>query len=104
MRLLARSIRLAKCFTAKDGEDALTKLSEPGQLLPEVIFLDLNMPRMDGRQVLVALKRDERLNKIPVVIYTTSSSASAGILYPIYINPWGVKCANKYRTGNPCGL
>jgi CheY-like chemotaxis protein len=64
-----------KCFTAKDGEDALRKLSEPAELLPEVIFLDLNMPRMDGRQVLVALKKNDQLNKIPVVIYTTSSSA-----------------------------
>jgi CheY-like chemotaxis protein len=39
---------------------------------PDLILLDLNMPRMDGRECLVALKKDESLRDIPVVILTTS--------------------------------
>ncbi len=42
--------------------------------LPALILLDLNMPRMDGREALKALKSDERLRKIPVVVLTTSRS------------------------------
>jgi CheY-like chemotaxis protein len=41
---------------------------------PQLILLDLNMPRMDGRQLLIELKRDEQLKTIPVVILTTSAA------------------------------
>ena len=66
------SIRL---ITAIDGEDALEKLTTKGALLPDVIFLDLNMPRMDGKECLAALKNDEKLRDIPVIMYTTSSQS-----------------------------
>ena len=39
---------------------------------PDLIFLDLNLPRKDGREVLVEIKRDPKLKRIPVVIFTTS--------------------------------
>jgi CheY-like chemotaxis protein len=42
---------------------------------PDLILLDLNMPRMDGRETLSAIKSDERLKAIPVVILTTSGAA-----------------------------
>jgi CheY-like chemotaxis protein len=61
------------CITANNGEDALTKLRK-AIILPDLLFLDLNMPRMDGRQCLTELKKDSKLKDIPVIIFTTSSS------------------------------
>jgi len=61
------------------GEEALDYLSEcvrknNGTPWPELILLDLNMPKMDGGEFLKALKADKALKKIPVVILTTSNS------------------------------
>lgn len=61
------------CFKAKNGEDALARLEEL-EMLPDVIFLDLNMPKMNGRETLERLKSSERFRNIPVVIYSTSTS------------------------------
>jgi CheY-like chemotaxis protein len=58
---------------AVNGQEALDVLRSGKQPLPDVIFLDLNMPRMDGRQCLSELKEDPGLKSIPVIIYTTSS-------------------------------
>ena len=43
---------------------------------PSLVLLDLNMPRMDGREALAAIKGDSRLRKIPVVVLTTSKDAN----------------------------
>ncbi|QJB33907.1 response regulator [Chitinophaga oryzae] len=59
---------------AINGEDALAKL-EAG-LVPDLIFLDLNMPRVDGKQFLAELRQITHLRHIPVIIYTTSSHES----------------------------
>jgi CheY-like chemotaxis protein len=60
----------------KDGVDALSFLRQQGVYTgkprPGLILLDLNLPRMDGREVLAAIKSDERLKTIPVVVLTTS--------------------------------
>ncbi len=62
-----------------DGEAALAfPRGEPpheGATRPELILLDLNMPRKDGREVLRELKADERLMSIPVLVLTTSGAA-----------------------------
>ncbi len=62
-----------------DGREALDYLLGVGQFTganrPDLILLDLNMPRMDGRETLSAIKSDERLKAIPVVILTTSGAA-----------------------------
>jgi CheY-like chemotaxis protein len=62
-----------------DGREALDYLRGEGQFSgasrPDLILLDLNMPRMDGRETLTAIKNDERLKAIPVVILTTSGAA-----------------------------
>ena len=58
---------------AVNGQDALDKLTDEATLLPDIIFLDLNMPRMGGKECLKAIKANVRLKKIPVIIYTTSS-------------------------------
>ncbi|WP_262888771.1 MULTISPECIES: response regulator [Chitinophaga] len=59
---------------AINGEDALVRLEEG--LVPDLIFLDLNMPRVDGKQFLAELRQIEHLRHIPVIIYTTSSHES----------------------------
>ena len=59
------------CIEATNGADALQQLRNAEQL-PDFIFLDLNMPKMDGRECLKELKKDKTLKKIPVIIYSTS--------------------------------
>ncbi|MBC9934013.1 response regulator [Chitinophaga qingshengii] len=59
---------------AINGEDALAQL-ESG-LVPDLIFLDLNMPRIDGKQFLAEIRQIAHLRHIPVIIYTTSSHES----------------------------
>src|SRR5438067_10174563 len=63
-----------RCLTASNGEEALNKLKTDLTQLPDYIFLDLNMPRMNGLQCLAEIKKLNVLNHIPVVIYTTSSA------------------------------
>ncbi|MGI5447424.1 response regulator [Streptomyces sp. CA-243310] len=57
-----------------DGVAALEHLRAPGSVRPDLIVLDLNMPRMNGRDLLKVLKGDEDLQTIPVVILTTSTA------------------------------
>ncbi|MCE5181836.1 MAG: response regulator [Betaproteobacteria bacterium] len=63
---------------ANDGLEAMAMLHQEAPYdslpLPDLILLDLNMPRMDGREVLRLIKSDERLKHIPVVILTTSAA------------------------------
>lgn len=59
--------------TAVDGIDALQKLSE-NRTLPQLIFLDLNMPRMNGKGFLKEIKSSQTLQSIPVIVYSTSSN------------------------------
>jgi CheY-like chemotaxis protein len=62
-----------ECQIANNGFEALQLLKKT-RFLPDYIFLDLNMPKMNGKECLKELKKNERLKSIPVVIYTTSSS------------------------------
>jgi CheY-like chemotaxis protein len=55
----------------KDGEELMQYLSSTSQL-PDVIFLDLNMPKKNGKECLIELRGDKQLSNIPVIIYTTS--------------------------------
>ncbi|HVX26431.1 MAG TPA: response regulator [Parafilimonas sp.] len=61
--------------SAEDGQQALQFLKSSHDKLPDVIFLDLNMPRMSGKECLTEIKNDEKLHKIPVIMYTTSSQS-----------------------------
>jgi chemotaxis family two-component system response regulator Rcp1 len=62
----------------EDGEEAMDFLQKRGKYssapLPDVILLDLNLPRKDGREVLAEIKADPSLRHIPVIILTTSES------------------------------
>ena len=60
------------CVIAQNGKEALeTLLSDNPK--PDIIFLDLNMPLMNGREFLAVIKNYEQLHRIPIVILTTSS-------------------------------
>lgn len=62
----------------RDGAQALAFLHRKGEYAeaarPDLIFLDLNLPRMDGREVLAKIKEDPKLKSIPVVVLTTSEA------------------------------
>ncbi|MBV5318914.1 MAG: response regulator [Desulfobulbaceae bacterium] len=74
-----------------DGEKAMAFLRKQGEYAaaprPDIILLDLNLPRKDGREVLAEIKQDDKLKRIPVVILT-SSSAEEDILksYNLHAN------------------
>lgn len=55
-----------------NGEEGLAWLKNPANERPCIILLDLNMPRMNGIEFLTAVKADEELKKIPIVVLTTS--------------------------------
>jgi len=63
---------------ARDGEEAMAFLRHEGRFAsaptPDLVLLDLNLPKMDGREVLAAIKSDPVLKVIPVVVLTTSDS------------------------------
>ena len=67
-----------KLFVVGDGEAAMDFLHQTGRYedapRPDLILLDLNLPRKDGREVLADIKAHEKLKRIPVVILTTSQS------------------------------
>jgi chemotaxis family two-component system response regulator Rcp1 len=62
--------------TVEDGMEAMAYLRKEGPYAnmsrPDLILLDLNMPRMDGREVLVEIQKDPKLRRIPVMVLTTS--------------------------------
>jgi chemotaxis family two-component system response regulator Rcp1 len=87
--------RAIHLHVAADGVDAMAFLRQEGAHAdaprPDLILLDLNLPRMDGREVLAHIKGDEGLMTIPTVILTTSD-AKADILRSYELN------ANAYLT------
>ncbi len=63
---------------ARDGAEALDVLYRRGAYhdapTPDLILLDLNLPKVDGREILEQIKRDERLGRIPVIVVTSSQA------------------------------
>ncbi len=76
-RMLGNASVPNRVEVAGDGCEALVLLREPGRRTPDVILLDLNLPRMDGFETLAALKADPRLNTIPVIVLTSTRDAEA---------------------------
>jgi chemotaxis family two-component system response regulator Rcp1 len=95
VRLTKEALRDAKVrnkiFVAKDGVEAMEFLRKEGSFTdmqtPDLILLDLNLPRKNGREVLTEIKNDPELKRIPVVILT-SSTADEDILkaYNLHAN------------------
>ena len=77
---------------AEDGVEAMTLLRQVGGQLPDLILLDLNLPRKNGREVLAEVKTDLSLRAIPVVILTTSQADDdINIAYNLQANCYVVK-------------
>lgn len=81
VEMLEQALKLAdgnhRIIEAKDGVEGMEKLvalMDQG-ILPCLIVLDINMPRMDGRQTFVSIKSDKMLSTVPVVIFSTSTSS-----------------------------
>jgi two-component system, chemotaxis family, response regulator Rcp1 len=82
VRLTVEALREGKVHNnlhvVGDGVDALAFLHREGQYAdaptPDLILLDLNLPRKDGREVLAEIKADPQLRRIPVVVLTTSNA------------------------------
>ena len=93
--LLEEAIRenglVADLDVAHDGEQALRHLRD-GHPRPDLVLLDLNMPRLNGREVLAELKRDPALRSIPVIIFSASSSPmDVEECYGLHANSYLVK-------------
>jgi DNA-binding response OmpR family regulator len=75
---LEQSKLLVQIAVAEDGEDALDYLlgrgNYAGVALPDLIVLDLNLPKLSGREVLAEMKLHEQLRAIPVVVLTSSDA------------------------------
>jgi CheY-like chemotaxis protein len=82
--------------TVQDGVEALAFLRQEGEYagspVPDLILLDLNLPRKDGREVLQEIKKDDALRRIPVVVLTTSK-AEEDVLrsYDLHANAYVTK-------------
>ncbi len=82
MRLTQEALKEGKVYNnlhwAKDGVEAIDFLNRRGKYesapRPDIILLDLNLPRKDGREVLEEIKSDDNLKQIPVVVLTTSKA------------------------------
>ncbi len=61
-------------YTSRDGVQALEFLNNPNNPKPDLILLDLNMPRKDGRETLEEIKAHPQFKRIPVIILTTSEA------------------------------
>ena len=76
---LAQSAWPSHVSTVGDGAEAMAYLRREGKYAtatrPDLVMLDLNMPRKDGRAVLAEMKSDPALRRIPVVIFSTSQAA-----------------------------
>jgi CheY-like chemotaxis protein len=85
-----------RLHVVSDGVEAMAFLRKEGSyadaITPDLILLDLNLPKMDGREVLAAIKKDETLRSIPVVILTTSE-AEEDVLrsYSLHANAYVTK-------------
>ena len=87
-----RDARIANTvWTAQDGEDAMDFLRQAGvhqdAPRPDLVLLDLNLPKKDGREVLQEIKTDPALQRIPVIVLTTSSADRDVLLsYDLHAN------------------
>lgn len=82
--------------TVSNGEEAIQFLRQEGEfadaVVPDLILLDLNLPRKDGREVLAEVKDDPQLRRIPIVVLTTSQAEEDIIRsYDLHANAYVAK-------------
>jgi CheY-like chemotaxis protein len=100
VRLTREALKEAKVLNTlhvvQDGMGALAFLRRQGQYadspVPDLILLDLNLPKKDGREVLAEIKQDEALKRIPVVVLTTSRAEEDVVRsYKLHANAYVTK-------------
>ncbi len=96
---LKRSTVAHEVVTVRNGMDAMSYLHREGEYSeaprPDLILLDLNLPRKDGREVLAEIKADPNLKRIPVVVLTTSKNDDdISQSYNLHVNCYITKSRN----------
>ncbi|HEX3353092.1 MAG TPA: response regulator [Terriglobales bacterium] len=116
---LSQSLWPSNVSTAIDGADAMTFLRREGKYnkatRPNLVLLDLNLPRKDGRSVLAEMKSNAALRRIPVVIFSTSQApldvercydlgANSYVSKPSTLQDWmtAVKLLKEFWIGCAC--
>jgi two-component system, chemotaxis family, response regulator Rcp1 len=103
IRLIQEALKstAAKCevVVARDGMDAMSYLHQEGEYtnvsLPDLVLLDLNLPKKDGREVLAEIKADPKLKHLPVVVLTTSlNGEDIANSYDLHVNCYIAKSRN----------
>jgi chemotaxis family two-component system response regulator Rcp1 len=92
-------------ITVRDGVEAMAYLRREGEFSdatrPDIILLDLNLPRKDGREVLAEIKADPGLKRIPVVVLTTSRNEDdIHHTYDLHVNCYITKSRNLNQLFN----
>lgn len=70
------------CYYALHGQDAWDKLESREIAIPDIVFLDMKMPVMNGREFLELMRNDERYESIPVIIYSDLKPDASLLAYP----------------------
>lgn len=96
---LKNSVVPHQITTVRNGVDAMAYLRQEGEYAdaprPDIILLDLNLPKKDGREVLAEIKADPRLKRIPVVVLTTSRNEDDIFdSYDLHVNCYITKSRN----------
>jgi two-component system, chemotaxis family, response regulator Rcp1 len=91
-----RAVSGARLRSVNNGFDAMACLRKEGRYheaaQPDLVLLDLNLPEMDGREVLAEIKQDPQLRRIPVVVMSTSNATQDVLLsYNLHANCYVVK-------------
>ncbi|MBW4420692.1 MAG: response regulator [Myxacorys californica WJT36-NPBG1] len=103
VRLIQEALKstTAQCqvVVARDGMEAMAYLRQDGEyeeaMRPDLILLDLNLPKKDGREVLAEIKADPNLKHIPVVVLTTSrNDEDISKSYDLHVNCYISKSRN----------
>ena len=103
VRLIQEALKTSslphEIVTVRDGMDAMAYLHQEGEYAnaarPDLILLDLNLPRKDGREVLAEIKSDPELKRIPVVVLTTSKNEDDIFQsYDLHVNCYITKSRN----------
>lgn len=86
----------AELVVVKDGVEAMAYLRREGRpaeaRLPDLVLLDLNLPKKDGREILTEIKQDQQLRAIPVIALTSSKSENdIARSYQLYANSYIIK-------------
>jgi CheY-like chemotaxis protein len=84
---------------AKNGEEGIAWLSQAkaSGVLPCLIIMDINMPKMDGRRAIQIIKEDKEISRIPLVVFTTSSSSLDKRYFELYQVEYITK-PNQYQA------